>query len=88
MPGDRTCECCRSSHDRVQEGDAIAASGEPDTVLFAGRMTTLKGGHVLIAAAARATRLLGRPVRLIMAGEGPQKDAWRSLATSLGVSSS
>ena len=66
-------------------GDATAGSGEPDTVLFAGRMTPLKGGHVLVAAAARATRLLGRPVRLIMAGDGPQKEAWRSLAASLGV---
>jgi glycosyltransferase involved in cell wall biosynthesis len=67
------------------KADAIAASGEPDTVLFAGRMTSLKGGDVLIRAAARATRLLGRPVRLLMAGDGPQKDAWRSLATSLRV---
>ena len=67
------------------KADAIAASGEPDTVLFAGRMTTLKGGDVLIRAAARASRLLGRPVRLLMAGDGPQKDAWRSLAKSLRV---
>jgi glycosyltransferase involved in cell wall biosynthesis len=65
--------------------DAVAGGGEPDTVLFAGRMTTLKGGHVLIAAAARVTRLLGRPVRILMAGDGPQKDAWRGLAASLGV---
>ena len=65
--------------------NAVAGGGEPDTVLFAGRMTPLKGGHVLIAAAARATRLLGRPVRLVMAGDGPQKENWRSLASSLGV---
>ena len=65
--------------------DAIAGGGEPDTVLFAGRMTPLKGGDVLIAAARRATRLLGRPVRLVMAGDGPQKEAWRRLASSLGV---
>ena len=65
--------------------EAIAPSGERDTVLFASRMTTLKGGHVLVGAAARAARLLGRPVRLIMAGDGPQKESWRSLAVSLGV---
>ena len=63
----------------------VAGGGEPDTVLFAGRMTPLKGGHVLIAAAARASRLMGRPVHLVMAGDGPQKDAWRRLAASLGV---
>ena len=65
--------------------DAVAGVGEPDTVLFAGRMTPLKGGHVLIAAAACASRLMGRPVHLVMAGDGPQKDAWRRLAASLGV---
>jgi glycosyltransferase involved in cell wall biosynthesis len=65
--------------------DAIAGGEEADTVLFAGRMTSLKGGDVLIRAAARATRLLGRPVRLLMAGDGPQKEAWRSLASSLRV---
>jgi glycosyltransferase involved in cell wall biosynthesis len=48
-------------------------------------MTSLKGGHVLIAAAARAAPLLGRPMRLVMAGEGPQKDEWRRLASSRGV---
>jgi glycosyltransferase involved in cell wall biosynthesis len=66
-------------------GAGAPGAGEPDTVLFAGRMTPLKGGHVLIAAAARAARLLGRPVRLLMAGDGPQKAEWRSLASSLGV---
>ena len=59
--------------------------GEADTLLFAGRMTTLKGGHVLIAAASRAARALGRPVRLIMAGDGPQREEWRRLAASAGV---
>ena len=65
--------------------DAVAGGSEPDTVLFAGRMTPLKGGHVLIAAAARASRLMGRPVHVVMAGDGPQKEAWRRLAISLGV---
>jgi glycosyltransferase involved in cell wall biosynthesis len=65
--------------------EAAAGAGEPDTILFAGRMTTLKGGHVLIAAASRAARLLGRPVRLVMAGDGPQKEEWRRLGSSVGV---
>jgi glycosyltransferase involved in cell wall biosynthesis len=68
------------------KGDgATSDGGEPDTVLFAGRMTALKGGDVLVRAAARARTLLGRPVRLLLAGEGPQKDEWRRLALSLGV---
>ncbi len=60
-------------------------AGEADTLLFAGRMTPLKGGQVLIAAAARAARALGRPVRVIMAGDGPEREAWRRLASSLRV---
>jgi glycosyltransferase involved in cell wall biosynthesis len=58
---------------------------EKDTVLFAGRMTPLKGGHVLIPAIARAAQILGRRIRLVMAGDGPQKEAWRTLAASLRV---
>lgn len=55
------------------------------TVLFAGRMTTLKGGDVLIGAAAAANRRLDRPVRLLMAGEGPERGRWTALASRLGV---
>jgi glycosyltransferase involved in cell wall biosynthesis len=62
-----------------------APQPEKDTVLFAGRMTTLKGGHVLIGAAARAAQIMGRRVRLLMAGDGPQKNAWRALAASRRV---
>lgn len=64
---------------------ATAAAPEPDTVLFAGRMTTLKGGHVLIAAAAGARRELGRRVRVLFAGDGPQKAEWQRLAQSVDV---
>jgi glycosyltransferase involved in cell wall biosynthesis len=51
-----------------------------DTILFLGRMTTLKGGDVLIRAVGRAAVDLGRPVRLIMAGEGPQRSEWQQVA--------
>jgi len=61
------------------------ASGEPDTVLFAGRMTSLKGGDVLIRAIERAGGILGRRITLLMAGDGPQKAEWRTLASSIGV---
>ena len=65
--------------------DAVSPDGERDTLLFAGRMTSLKGGHVLVSAAARAAQQLGRRVNLIMAGDGPQKESWRALAASLDV---
>lgn len=66
-------------------GEESASAAEPDTVLFAGRMTTLKGGHVLVQAAERAAQLLGRRVNVIMAGDGPQRESWRELAASMRV---
>ncbi len=51
-----------------------------NTVLFLGRMTTLKGGDILVRAVGRATADLGRPIRLIMGGDGPQRDEWQRLA--------
>jgi glycosyltransferase involved in cell wall biosynthesis len=65
--------------------EGATARGEADTVLFGGRMTSLKGGDVLINAASVAMRVLGRPIRLVFAGEGPQKEAWRSLAAKVSV---
>jgi glycosyltransferase involved in cell wall biosynthesis len=55
------------------------------SVLFAGRMTTIKGGHVLVRAAAIASAHLARPLRLIMAGDGPERQQLEALASSLGV---
>jgi glycosyltransferase involved in cell wall biosynthesis len=69
----------------IPDADAPPGADASFTVLFAGRMTALKGGHVLVAAVARAARLLGRPVSLILAGDGPQRQAWQALARSAGV---
>ena len=54
-------------------------------VLFLGRMTRLKGGDVLVRAAALAAERTGRPVPLTLAGDGPQRAEWEALAASLGV---
>lgn len=56
------------------------------SVLFLGRMTSLKGGDILIDAVARASAALLRPVPLVMAGDGPQRAAWERRAASAGVS--
>jgi glycosyltransferase involved in cell wall biosynthesis len=60
-------------------------SESPLRVLFLGRMTRLKGGDVLIRAAARASTDAGVRIALTLAGEGPQRDEWRNLAERLGV---
>ncbi|HSL24331.1 MAG TPA: glycosyltransferase family 4 protein [Vicinamibacterales bacterium] len=65
----------------VPRGDAPA----PARVLFLGRMTQLKGCDLLIRAVAGASRLLGRPVPLTMAGDGPVRAACQHLAAGLGV---
>ncbi len=54
-------------------------------VLFLGRMTPLKGGDLLIRAAALATAALGSTVPLTLAGDGPARSAWQALSRSLGV---
>lgn len=65
---------------------AASAGNSNHTVLFMGRMTTLKGGDVLVRAMPEVVSNLGRPVRLVMAGDGPQRSEWQQLATRLRVS--
>ncbi len=45
-------------------------------LLFAGRMTRLKGGAVLLDAIPAVAAALGRPVRVTFAGEGPAREDW------------
>jgi glycosyltransferase involved in cell wall biosynthesis len=65
--------------------DASEQRADGGAVLFAGRMTTLKGGDVLVDAVAEASRRLRRSVPLIMAGDGPQREEWARHAAARGV---
>jgi glycosyltransferase involved in cell wall biosynthesis len=56
-----------------------------DRVLMLGRLTDLKGGRVLVRAVVRAGHLLGRPLTLVVAGEGPDRPGMEALAARLGV---
>jgi glycosyltransferase involved in cell wall biosynthesis len=56
-----------------------------DRVLFVGRLTTLKGGRALVEAIAIARRVLGIPLRLVVAGEGEERRQVQQLATRLEV---
>jgi glycosyltransferase involved in cell wall biosynthesis len=58
---------------------------EEGAVLFIGRMTSAKGGDLLVRAIDEAQRLLGRRVPLVMAGEGPERMRWTTLARDLSV---
>jgi glycosyltransferase involved in cell wall biosynthesis len=61
-----------------------AAPTEPH-VVFLGRMTSLKGGDLLLRAVRQATTQLGRPIALTMIGDGPQRAEWEALASRLGL---
>ena len=71
-------------------GNTSGARARPahPTILFAGRMTDLKGPGVLVQAAAIASRKLSQPVKLVMAGDGPDRERLADLARALGVAAS
>jgi glycosyltransferase involved in cell wall biosynthesis len=58
------------------------------SVLFLGRMTALKGGDLLVRAVSRAARKATTPISLVMAGDGPQRQAWEQLAARERVNAS
>lgn len=55
-------------------------------VVFLGRMTPLKGAQALVRAVRHAAGLLGRPVRVVFAGEGPERGEIERLAHDSGGS--
>ena len=59
-----------------------AGSRDKFSLLFAGRLVTIKGLPILLEAMAAVPEL---PYRLVVAGEGPEKEAYRQLAEALGI---
>jgi glycosyltransferase involved in cell wall biosynthesis len=68
-----------------QEGSFENVNGRAHSVVFIGRMTTLKGGDLLVRAVADASSRLSSPIDLVMVGDGPQRAAWERLASRLHV---
>ena len=58
------------------------------SVLFMGRMTNLKGPAVLARAVDEANRLSSRPIRVVFAGDGPEKPALQRLTRDLRIDAS
>jgi glycosyltransferase involved in cell wall biosynthesis len=52
----------------------------PIDIAFLGRMTPLKGAETLMRAAQYAAGSLGRPLHVVLAGEGPERDELERLA--------
>jgi glycosyltransferase involved in cell wall biosynthesis len=55
----------------AMDAAASGPAGSPIDVLFIGRMTALKGPDVLVRAAGHASAVLGRPLHVVVAGDGP-----------------
>jgi glycosyltransferase involved in cell wall biosynthesis len=58
------------------------------SVLFMGRLTAIKGGAVLAQAVAEASRAADMPIRLVFAGEGPERVRLQQLTQQLHVEAS
>src|SRR5260370_19898418 len=58
--------------------------GQPIDGLFLGRMTALKGPDVALRAASHASASLGRPISVVLAGDGPDRPALERRARELG----
>jgi glycosyltransferase involved in cell wall biosynthesis len=54
-------------------------------LLFAGRMVHLKGGELLLQALPLAAAILQRPLRLVMAGDGPARVRWERIARRMTI---
>ncbi len=71
------------THNRYPTGQA--ALGDEWSVAFLGRMTVLKGGALLVDALAEASGRLGRAIRLLLIGDGPERAAWERRASDRNV---
>lgn len=69
--------------DPDEERDRGTAPASPVSLLFVGRLDPLKGVRVLLGALPRVVRRLGRPVRLDVAGDGPERERLTALASRL-----
>jgi glycosyltransferase involved in cell wall biosynthesis len=67
--------------------DAMPPSERDQTgrVLLVGRLTPLKGCRLLIEAVGRSSTQLGRPLELVVAGDGPERAEMEKLAASANV---
>ena len=68
------------------EQDAEAAACRVLRLLYVGRMTRLKGGPIMFDALAAASPILKRPIKLTLAGDGPERSAWERKAQRVTAS--
>ena len=60
---------------------ALRPNAKRNRLLFCGRMMSLKGGGLLLDAIPEVERLLGWPLEVFFAGDGPERPAWEARGT-------
>ena len=65
-----------------------ASARKTQDLLFAGRMDHLKGGMLLLEAVPSIQRRLNRPLSLVFAGDGPDRQLWESRAHQIAFEGS
>src|SRR3990172_3443543 len=75
------------THDEAPDAHArqLCADDDACSIAFVGRMTGLKGGDLLVDAIAEASGRLGRTIRLLLIGDGPQRAVWERRAADRRV---
>ena len=68
---------------RSLHATGVPSAAESSDILFAGRMDYVKGGILLLDAAQRIRRELNRPLRMVFAGDGPDRQRWESRAAAI-----
>jgi len=69
-------------------GSVVRSATQEWQLLFAGRMDRLKGGSELIQALPDVARRLERPLRVVFAGDGPERGAWERQAAAISATGS
>lgn len=64
----------------AEELPGESPEARPITLLMVGRMDHLKGGAVALESLGEIRRTLGRAVRLVMIGDGPERERWTAQA--------
>jgi len=68
------------STDVVRVAAQPSFEDDPLRLIFAGRMSSLKGGVYLLSAIPDIQRALGRKLHITFAGDGPDREEWQRLA--------
>ena len=73
--------------EQLSEGATRAVEIEKEKpyahLLFAGRMETLKGGHLFVESLREVRDGLSSPLRVTFAGDGPERKRWERLASKV-----